>query len=209
MAQFATEAEMQLVESANKLNAGDENLRVKFHMGAVINEAKSQAEGRPIYDDKAFITIYIPGDKENINCRPAWDDANHVHSDTMRFRRQWEDFKAGLGDVESGTPLKEWPLVSRGQAEELVHFHIRSVEALATASDANLQKFQGGYALRQKAQDYLAKAKDNAPMEKLRSELEVRDNQLAALKAQQAEMLAALSELKKGNSNHQGNPQRK
>jgi hypothetical protein len=72
--------------------------------------------------------------------------------------------------------------------EEFAFFNVRTVENLAEMNDGVLQKFMGGQALRQRARDFLAAAKDAAPLSQLRAELEKRDAEIEALKASVAEI---------------------
>lgn len=174
---------------------GDEKLRVQFYWGTLQNAAKSKEAGRAIFDDKPFVRIFIPGDKYSVLDGPVWEDDENPNSHTSRFRAKWLAFKAGQGEAESGTPLKMWPQVTRGQVEELAYLKVKTVEQLANMADGYITNFPGGFALRSKAQDFLLAAKSNAPMEKLRAELETRDSQLAAQQAQLTELAAALAKL--------------
>lgn len=140
-------------------------------------EASAQ-EGRPIFKEVDYITIAVPGDKTSEVVRPVRP------TDKERFRAAWERYNAGHAQVADGTPLKEWPGVSRAQVEELAYFRIYTVEQLADVSDANLRNMGPFLALRQRARDFLERAKGAAPVEKMRQELEARDEQLARLQAQ-------------------------
>lgn len=169
----ATESEQKMAENPD---AGDELLGVTFCLRPVKNEARSVEEGRPIFEDREFVRILCPGDKTNIVFREA------SPQDKARFRKQYEGFKSGTGEILNGTPLSAWPVLSRAQVEELAYFHVRTVEQLADMPDSAAQGIGPILGLRQKAKDFLAAAKGAAPMEKMRKELEQRDNEIAALR---------------------------
>jgi len=135
-----------------------------------------------------FVRIQNPGDKLNIIERPVEEE------DKRRFPRQFLYFqmKNSEGQV-LGTPLADWHKdcpdeLNRGQLEELQILKFQSVEQLATASDAQLQKVgMGSTGLREKARLYLTnknKSESTKELEKTRAELD-------ELKAQMAELLAA------------------
>lgn len=168
----------------------DARLRVQFYIRPIQNKAESLRLGRPVFEDRECIRIFTPGDRDNIIDRPIWDDANIPRSDTVRFKAQYEAWKAGKNqDDVVGTPLSQWTAVTPAQVETLSYFKIRSVEQLAGVSDGNLQKLGPGFLeLRQAARDYLAMAADNAHVTKMRAELTERDNRLEVLERQMKEL---------------------
>jgi hypothetical protein len=186
---FADEAMMQLAEMQSNPNAGSEKLFVTFDLHPRVNEAKSTAEGRPVYDDTEYIRIIVPGDKQNEVHRPA------TEMDRRRYARQYADFKAGSREAQSGTPLKEWTAISASQAKELAHFHVYTVEQLANLSDANLQNIGPIRGLQAKARDFLEKAAGNAPLDKMRAEMTEKDNVIATMKQQMEAMGKRLDEM--------------
>ncbi len=168
-------------------NRGDtEGLVVRFEMFPQRNEAKSKAEGRPVFDEVEFIEIRVPGDKTLTVHRPVRGD------DKARFAAAYRNWKAtGVSDgAFSGTPLKEWPQVSRSQCEELSFFGVKTVEQLANVSDGNLRNIGPLLALREKARDYIAAAKQGAPVAQMRDELAARDSEIALLKEQMKQVMA-------------------
>lgn len=179
------------VMSAAYPQRGDEHLLVHFDTHPVLNEQKTADEGRPIYEEKEYITIMVPGDRNNIVHRPIWADPMNNQADTRRFARQYADWKAGRqGENADGTPLAAWPMVTKSQVEELRFFGVQTVEQLASLSDGNAQRFSGIQKLKQQAGDFLAAAKDASHLTKMRAELDARDNQITT----QAEQIKALQE---------------
>jgi hypothetical protein len=140
---------------------GDEGLAVRFLYLPYHNEEKSKEAGRPIYEDREYIEIRVPG-RRDFQTKLAHD----MHKN--RFPVHYAKFKAREGqEVELGTPLTEYPGVTRGQVEELRFFNILSVEQLAAVADSSLKNMHGGLMLKQKATQYLDASKDNAAAAKL------------------------------------------
>ena len=160
----------------------DDGLYVEFSMFPEQNAAKSIEEGRPIFDEVPYIKIMIPGDKDNIIHRRVKD------TDKQRWPRQWKAFESNMEQPLEGTPLAEWPGITRAQVEELAHFGCKTVEQLAQMPDSQSGKFMGVRLLQQKAQDYLKASEANAPFAHLQAENEKLRNELEALKDQFAEM---------------------
>lgn len=167
-------------------------LIVRFELYPLKDEKASAAAGRPVYNETEFIDIRIPGDRTLTIHRPVRE------SDKRRFAVAYRNWKAqGGGDAAaSGTPLAQWPQVSRSQVEELAFFNVRTVEQLASVSDSNLKNIGPLLALRQKARDFLEAAKSGAPMAQMREELQAKGQELELLKAQMAELLAEKSKRK-------------
>lgn len=172
------DAMMDLQErvSDNVRFAGDSKLYAQFFSKPVKNLFLSEEAKRPIYENTDYVKIMIPGDKLNINIRPATDE------DKFRFTRQYQAYLKNASQ-ETGTPLSQVPFLNEAQVEELKFFHITSVEALANLNDNIAQKFMGMQSFKQKAQEYLKKASDTAG--------DTRDKQIAELQAQVAELLKA------------------
>ncbi|KPK73368.1 MAG: hypothetical protein AMJ84_02370 [Acidithiobacillales bacterium SM23_46] len=140
---------------------------VKFFVDAVKDDVATAKEGRPIFKEVEMIDIRIPGSKDNIVVRPVRP------KDIDRFPRHYAAFKQRTqGESVVGTPLEQWPLLTKAQVEELKFFNIRTVEQLAGAPDSTGQKFMGFNGLKQKATDFIAAAQGSAPFIALREENE-------------------------------------
>jgi hypothetical protein len=176
-------------------NNGDENLYVKFYMGAIKDEEKSAAEGHPVYRDTPFVKILVPGDKNTVI------DTTADKQYQMRFPRLWQQFTAQETQTHSGMPIKEWPVVTRGQAEELLYLNIHTVEQLAACADSNGSKLMNFHALKAKAQAYLEAAKGTAGIQALAEENRKLKEQMAMLQKQMAEYAVAFSTKTARNEN--------
>lgn len=156
------------------------NDRVYIEFYYKVREAKAESieAGRPIFHEVPYIKIMAPGDKDNIVDRPVRD------KDMQRFSKQWEAFGNSEAQQLEGTPLVEWPGVSRSEVEELKYFGIHTLEHLAGVNDTHMGKFLGLRALKTKAQDYLKAAENSAPIVRLRAENTQLRNEIDALRAQ-------------------------
>jgi hypothetical protein len=167
----------------------DKRLMVVFSHEPRLDKTRSVEEGRNVYRDVEFVTIRIPGDKTLSIHRPV-----NV-SDKHRFPMQYQAFKNAAGQLLSGTPLQTWPGITPAQVKELEYFNVRTVEQLASMADTGAAQMMGVQKLKRSAQQYIAAAKDAAPLLKVQAELETRDNEIAALKdmlMKQGEAIAKL-----------------
>lgn len=153
-------------------------LWVKFYKRSVQNNFRSTKEGRPCFDEKDFISIISPGDQNNKVERPVSE------GDKQRFPKQWANFQNGQSEKIEGTPIEEWPAITRAQADELKYLGIRSIEQLVSASDSQMQKLMGGASLKMKATAFIKTAKDSAEAQRLAEANQALQNQIDALKAQ-------------------------
>ena len=138
-----------------------------FFIETVQNGRRSETEGRPVFDELERVKILVAGDPWNVVVRPV-DDEIKARFDGQY--RRWQESKRER--YIDGTPLREWPPLSRSQIAELESLNIFSVEALASVADANLSKIYDGRAWRAKAEAWLKTSKDGAATTKLAAENE-------------------------------------
>ena len=170
----------------------DAALAVRFYSRAVQNNFETSKQGRPIFQDVDYIEITTPGNQLNIIDTPVREQHK------MRFPLQWAAYQnAHSGDQrEIGTPLKQWPLLTLAQAEELRGIKFFTVEGIANASDLQINNIGmiGGMApqaLRERAKAYLQAAAGTANVEHQATENAKLQEQLKALQDQVAALLAA------------------
>lgn len=159
--------------------AGDERLAVRFFVKAKQDpDLTAEAGGIPKFREHEYIQIMVPGDRNNIIARPLTD------RDKDRFARQYEHWKkTQTNELVTGTPLEAWGILNLAQIEEYRYFGVRTIEQLGNLNDDICQKITGAVGLKQRAQTFLAMAKDEAPMKRVQAELDKRDNQIATLTA--------------------------
>lgn len=155
---------MQPQENFPPLAPGDELLFVQFYMGSVKNDEKSTTEGRPIFDSVPFVKILVPGDRNTVVNTTVDEKVKR------RFARLWSQFQHNVTQTVEGTPLAEWPAITRAQADELIYLNITTVEQIASLADVYGSRIMGFQDLKRKAITYLAAAKDSALTEKLSAE---------------------------------------
>ena len=167
----------------------------QFFTEAVKLEWKSRQEGRPIFEDREFVRIIIPGDRRSMAVEPVGE------AHRSRWSREYQAFQAGREAPVEGTPLSEWPvsLMSPARVQELAYFNLRTVEQMAAVNDAQLQNLgMGARELRERARTWLEVAEKGAgPIERLisRNEELTRETERLTreLKAANAEILGLTS----------------
>ena len=186
----------------------DSRLAVTFYKRSMKQEDESMAAGRPIFKEFDFVRICVPGD----NLTEIDTYANESHK--MRFPRQWMHYQNQVGNQEQviGTPIEEWTIISRSQADELKGIKFATVEAVANASDQQLQRIgmiagMNPYTFRDKAKAFLSLADQvgesnqrEEELAKLKQENEAikaeSDAKLAKMQAQMDALMSMVSEKK-------------
>lgn len=171
----------------------DKALAIRFYMEAVPNQEKSTEAGRLICDDVPFIEIRVKGDRNNVQMRPVRPD------DKQRFRDAWRAFESDQAAPVTGTPLKEWPAISKSMLLELNYLGFVTVEDLAGASDGVCSKMAGLQTFKQKAIAFLELSKSTAPIEQLMSKVTDLSNLVSTLQRQLAEQAELTKQLQTQN----------
>ena len=181
----------------------DSRLQVRFYKRPVQQEQESLEAGRPIYKEFDFVHICVAGDTL------TEIDTYVLSSHKTRFPIQWANYmnRQGANEPEVvGTPVAEWPLVSKSQAEELRAMKFHTVESIAGASDQQLQRMgmaagMSPYAFRDKAKSFLNLATSSAETDKreqeinsLKEELAKKDLETAKMKAETDAKLAQMQD---------------
>jgi hypothetical protein len=187
--QMADSKEMEAFQAYSGLTPNKNYVR--FFLEAEVNEAKSNEAGRPIYEEKEYITIQVPGDKENIIVRPIRPTDKHMYA------QQYAAFKANREAPQEGTPLDKLPFMTKAQVMEFNSVGIKTAEQVVEMSDILAQKFMGINAIKKRVADFLSAAAGNAPNEKLQAELSKRDDTIALLKATIDDLAKKFDESKK------------
>ena len=188
------------------MQGADARLAVQFYKRSIKQEDETIAAGRPIFKEFDFVKIMVPGDA----LTEIDTYANESHK--QRFPRQWAHYQnqvAGHEDI-IGTPLDQWPQVTRSQAEELRGLKFYTVEAIADCSDQQLQRIgmvagMSPHNFRLKAKAFLNLANDSAEVAHREEELQAlrqendkikaeTDAKLAAMQEQMSALLAAVAE---------------
>jgi hypothetical protein len=171
-------------------NNADSRLQVRFYKKPVHQEQESLEAGRPIYKEFDFVHICVAGDTL------TEIDTFALQQHKQRFPIQWANYmnRVGANDEEVvGTPVSEWPLVSKSQAEELRAMKFHTVESIANASDQQLQRMgmaagMSPYAFRDKAKAFLNLATTSAETDKREQEINALKEELAKKDLETAKM---------------------
>ena len=170
----------------------DARLQVRFYKKSVQQEQESIDAGRPIFKDFDFVQICVAGDTL------TEIDTYALQNHKQRFPIQWANYmnREGAHDEEIvGTPLAEWPLVSKSQAEELRAIKFQTVESIANASDQQLQRMgmiagMSPYSFRDKAKAFLNLATTAAETDKREHEINALKEELAKKELETAKIKA-------------------
>jgi hypothetical protein len=173
-------------------NNADSRLQVRFYKRPVQQEQESLEAGRPIFKEFDFVHICVAGDTL------TEIDTYALPSHKTRFPIQWANYMNRVGANEPdivGTPVSEWPIVSKSQAEELRALKFHTVEAIAHASDLQLQRMgmaagMSPYAFRGKAKAVLNLAINAAETDKRESEINSLKEELAKKELETAKIKA-------------------
>jgi hypothetical protein len=169
----------------------DSRLAVTFYKRSMKQEDESMAAGRPIFREFDFVRICIPGD--SLTEIDTYADNGHK----ARFPRQWAHYQNQVGDHEAviGTPIEEWTIISRSQADELKGIKFATVESVANASDLQIQRIgmiagMNPYSFRDKAKAFLNLANQVGETNQREEELSKLRQENAAIKMEADAKLA-------------------
>lgn len=166
---------------------GSDNIFPRFYLKAMHQEARSNAEGRPIYEDKEYVSISIGGDKNTQVDRKVSDE------DRARWPTLYAKFKAGVEQAPDGTPLEQWALLSPAQVAEFKALHVYTVEAFAAVNDAQLRNMgMGARQIRDRAILFIEQAAGAEPVLKLQSALESMQAQMTVMQKTIEDQASAL-----------------
>ena len=173
----------------------DTRLAVQFYKKTVKQDIASDEAGRPIFKEFDFVRIMIPGD--NLTEIDTYAQESHK----QRFPRQWAHYQNQVANHQDiiGTPLDQWPQVTRSQAEELRGLKFHTVESIADCSDQQLQRIgmvagMSPHNFRLKAKAFLNLANDSAEVANREAELQALKAENDKIKAETEAKLAAMQE---------------
>lgn len=132
----------------------------RFHIELEQDPLKSEQEGRPIFREVEMVEIIFPGNQYFM------PDVRVTDEHRRRWPESYKAFKEGLEFKVNGTPLEEWPRLSRRLVMEYKAIGILTVEHIAAMDDLGLQRMgMGARELQAAARTWLEASKGNAPLE--------------------------------------------
>jgi len=157
----------------------------QFYQHPKQNNYQTQLKGYPVYEDKDYVRILIPGDRNLITEKEVTEKEKKL------YPMEWEAYKSGKIEIGNGTPIEQWPSVTPGQVQTLKYFNVYSVEQLAATSDSSIQTLGMGYlGLREKAKTFLKMAEGIEVNSKLENEVLVLKEKLRKLEEAQLKAYA-------------------
>lgn len=110
------------------------------------------------------------------------------------FREKYQAFKAGQAEPELGLSVRQWPSLSKAQAENLIAAGVRTVEDVAVMNEPTMQRVgMGARELKGKAKAYVESRDQNKAAEQitaLQAQLGDRETRIEALEARLAALEA-------------------
>ena len=161
-------------------------MAVFFHAVQVRNNFKSDAEKRPIFEERIFIKKLVPGDSTLIVDRPMREQDMEDHP------IEWARYEQKKEQKVAGTPIDAWSAVSETQKAEFKALNIFTIDQFANLPDVAGDKIMGFNDLRSKARTFIMAAQDSQMMDKIRAEM---DKKLETQEAELAELRAMIAEL--------------
>lgn len=161
---------------------------VRFEVRAEEDRQASIEAGHYVGKDFDYALITPMGSKDCIE-RKVDEWFLKLQSDVSEGRcpREWlagfkglyADWKSGRESPASGSPILDWPPASPSQIKTLLSLHVRTVEDLAAANEEVLGRIgMGARALKQRAIDWLASAKNTGKVSEESAALKVENEQL-------------------------------
>jgi hypothetical protein len=173
----------------------DAGLFVQFYEELVKNEFLTEQQKKPVFEPFDFVWIQSPGDQLNVVKTFARDEHKN------RFPKQWAAYQERSKDNDKivGTPLSEWPRVTKLQCEELRGMRFYTVEAIANASDAQLNGIgmiagQSAFTFRDAARQFLSVAQADAQLSEAAETLRRAKEEAAAKEEAMRQEMAEMKE---------------
>ncbi len=176
---------------------------VQFEQRAVEDRNATIKAGGLVMRDVDYVIVMQVGSKDTVE-KDALDwlndldrlaqNGNYPIEWAQHFRRQYESWKAGFAAPELGLSVRQWPSLSKAQAENLIAAGVRTVEDVAGMNEQTMQRVgMGARELQRKARAYLESRESNKAAEQiaaLQSELDNRDVMITSLEQRLAKLEA-------------------
>lgn len=154
-------------------------IQVEFYTKPKQNDLKSAEAGRPIFDEVEMVRV-ITEDRNFEPHFPAHEpaityDQRRRTDDTRtwaeRYAGEYKAFKQRHVPSESGTPIEQWPVLSRAKVSELRALDISTVEQIAAMSERDQHRLgTEGRSLVSQANLYIQSAREAAPANQMAAE---------------------------------------
>lgn len=172
----------QTMHHAHNGRDPDEAIVAVFGYLTVTDDVKSQKEGRPVCEDIEICTLRYPGRKDwqsyPSTAQSHWavdpeTGQQRIVTYAERFARQYRQWKENQTQTKSGTPLTYAVFLTEARRAEMRALNIYTMEALAAVDGNDLKNLgPNGREFKNKAEEYIAESKKNAPNIQMLTELE-------------------------------------
>lgn len=177
---------------------------VKFDTISKELPKRSREEGHYVAVDVDIVTVRQIGATDSVIFEvDRWFKQNDVEvqagrlslTHAQQYRRAYEAWKAGQEMPLEGTPIKGWAVISPAQAETIIRAGVRTVEDLASMNAEAMGKIgMGAVMLKNKAQAWVAQAKDKGPLTMEMAELKTKNEVLELTLTKLQEQMAVLQQ---------------
>lgn len=169
----------------------NDNAKALFRLDFKIDKRETEIQGHPVTVPVERIKILTEDDKSTF-------EGVVTDEHRERFRSTYERFKAkGEPGMVNGTPIREWPYLTREWLAKLQFLEIHTVEEIADASDSRVETLgPGGRDLKKRAIEFLRPAEQNE--QAWRQEKRDLQQEIDQLKAQVQQMLNQPAPEKRG-----------
>lgn len=158
---------------------GDEQLVVRFWYQPVEDKEATLREGRYVAKEVVYIEARAIGKVNSLFSRKA------TPRDLDRFKERYERWLSDQESPSEGTPIDEWPSITRAQAAEFKYRGINTVEDILLVSDSAAQSFLGFEHIRNLAKSFI----EFGASEKAARELQEREDRIKDLESKLDELM--------------------
>ena len=176
---------------------------VTFEQRAIEDRNATIAAGGLVMRDVDYVIVRQVGCKDTVekeaegwlvDIEKAAMQGTYPGEWVRHFREKYQAFKAGQAEPELGLSVRQWPSLSKAQAENLIAAGVRTVEDVAAMNEPTMQRVgMGARELKQKAKAYLESRDANKAAEQitaLQAQLNDRDTRIETLETRLAALEA-------------------
>lgn len=174
----------------------DDQLMVGFYKRSVLNKAKSQTAGVPIYEGRDFVKIQHPGESLNVVDREV------TPQDMARWPQKWAQYLQGVQQIPDGIPINMLFPTKPEIESTLRGYNIHTVEQLAHLSAHGIGTIgMGAQEWVNAAQKYMERAEKGIDHHKFETAMKIKDQEVATLKRQVEELTRLVQQRNKPEFN--------
>ncbi|MCB1460903.1 MAG: hypothetical protein KDJ90_00390 [Nitratireductor sp.] len=165
--------------------------------------------GQPVFKTMMFVDVYTPGDRKNfvtyeVKDRPGINGQVLTKEQWLASKGWLEQFnkykatKQASSELIDGTPLDQWPSITREFSEVLKFNKVYTVEQLAAAHDGVLAVIgPGAFDLREMARKWTSDAVNKGSATMMAVEIDKLNEQIAEQGRSEAEKDRRIAELER------------